>query len=157
MPRQRTPRGQPTGDGRRSAPARPRIPRPGSAERSPAEAQRAEKVAAEIHQVLARLLREEIKDPRVGPLSLTSLHMSRDLRIAHINLVPLGGQGDPAALLEGLEAAGGFLRRAVGQELRLRHTPELRFHLDEGVDEAMRMTRLLRELEAQREDGGDGI
>ena len=117
---------------------------------STSPAVRAERVATDIHAVLARTLREEVKDPRVASVSITAVRLSKDLSIAHVNFVPLGGQGDPEMLLAGLRAAAGFLRRAVGQEVRLRHTPELQFHLDDGLDDSLRMTRMLRDLEEQR-------
>lgn len=124
------------------------------AEPSPLDSLRLDRVGQEIHQVLARALREEVKDPRIADLSITAVRMSRDLRLAHVNLVPLGGKGDPAVLLAGLNAASGFLRRTLGAELRLFHTPELHFHFDEGLDESLRMSRLLTELEQSRAGGG---
>lgn len=119
---------------------------------------RQERVANDIHAILARTLRVEVKDPRVATVSITAVRMSRDLRIAHVNLVPLGGQGDPAELMQGLQAASGFLRRQLGQQLRLRHTPELHFHLDEGVADSVAMVSRLMEMETARteDDGGPG-
>jgi len=117
---------------------------------------RPERVASDIHAILARTLHEEVKDPRVSDVSITAVRMSRDLSLAHINVVPLGGQGDPARMLAGLEAAAGFLRHAVGQQLRLRHTPELRFHVDDRLDDSLRMATLLTHMEQAREPGLDG-
>lgn len=122
---------------------------------------RQERVGNDIHAILARTLRQEVKDPRVATVSITAVRMSRDLRIAHVNLVPLGGQGDPKELMDGLQAASGYLRRQLGKNLRLRHTPELHFHLDEGVDDSVAMISRLMEMEASRtgdadeEDGED--
>lgn len=129
---------------------RSRSPRAARAETSPLDSVRLDRVGQEVHQVLARALREEVKDPRVADLSITAVRMSRDLRLAHINLVPLGGLGDPKVLLAGLNAASGFLRRTLGAELRLYHTPELHFHFDDGLDESLRMSRLLTEMEQSR-------
>ncbi|MCB9778987.1 MAG: 30S ribosome-binding factor RbfA [Alphaproteobacteria bacterium] len=116
---------------------------------------RPDRVGMEIHSVLASLIREELKDPRVTALSITKVRMSKDLRLAHVNLVPLGGQGDGDAMIAGLDAASGFLRRALGQRLRLRHTPELHFHLDDGVDESVRMASMLHDMEQDRLPGAD--
>lgn len=115
---------------------------------------RLERVANDIHAILARALREEAKDPRIADLTITAVRMSRDLRLAHVNLVPLGGRGDPATLMAGLHAASGFLRREVGRQMRLRHTPELHFHLDDGVDESIRMVSRLMEMEQDRQEPG---
>lgn len=117
---------------------------------------RPDRVGMEIHGVLDRLIREEVKDPRVTAVSITKVRMSRDLRIAHVNLVPLGGIGDGEAMVAGLTAAAGFLRRAVGKALRLRHTPELHFHLDDGIDESVRMASMLHDMEQSRDDDEDG-
>ena len=117
------------------------------------DAARQDRIATDIHAVLAQTLREDVKDPRVAALSITAVRLSTDLSIAHVNVVPLGGQGDAEVLLAGLEAAAGFLRRAIGRQVRLRHTPELRFHLDEGIDESLRMSRLLGEMEDRRGEG----
>lgn len=118
---------------------------------------RQERVANDIHAILARTLRTEVKDPRVAAVSITAVRMSKDLRLAHVNLLPLGGQGDPTELMAGLQAASGFLRRELGKQLHLRHTPELHFHLDEGLDASVAMVSKLAEMHARRaEHGGDG-
>ena len=114
--------------------------------------QRPERVAQQLADVLAGVLRQGVRDPRVTPLTITRVRMSPDLRVANINIVPLGGDGDGDALIAGLESATGFLRRQVGRHLRLRHTPELRFHLDNALDEAIAMTRLLDQMASEREE-----
>lgn len=119
---------------------------------------RPERVAQQVTQVLTSLFRRGIRDPRVTELTITRVRMSPDLRVADINVVPLGGGGDSEALLDGLESATGYLRRQLGRELRLRHTPELRFHIDSLLDEAIGMTRLLDRMAAERmsrEGGGE--
>lgn len=110
---------------------------------------RNERVAGEIHAILADALRTRIKDPRVGPLSLTGVRVSRDLGTAVVYFTPLGGEGNPTLIAEGLRAATGFLRREIGRQLRLRHAPELVFRLDEGIDDAIRLTSLLGRMEEE--------
>lgn len=108
------------------------------------------RVAGEIQAALSEILRDGLKDPRVGPLTLTSVRVSPDLRVARVNFVPLGGHGDTGEVLEGLESALGFLRRQLGRQLRLRYVPELHFHLDTHLDQAIAMTGLLDRLSAER-------
>lgn len=110
---------------------------------------RHERVAGEIHAVLADALRTRIKDPRVTPVSITGVRLSPDLSVAVVYYTPLGGAGDSRELESGLRAAGGFLRRELGQQLRLRHVPELQFRLDAGLDEAIRLTSLLSRMEEE--------
>jgi ribosome-binding factor A len=114
--------------------------------------QRPERVSQQLADILANLLRQGVRDPRVTPLTITRVRMSPDLRVADINVVPLGGDGDGEELIDGLESATGYLRRQVGRQLRLRHTPELRFHLDTQLDEAIHMTRLLDRMASEREE-----
>jgi ribosome-binding factor A len=97
---------------------------------------RADRVAGQVHQVLAALIRTEIRDPRVGPLSITAVEVSGDLSVARIRFLPLGGQGDAQAILAGLTAASGFLRRQLGRQIRVRTVPELRFEVDAEHDQA---------------------
>lgn len=104
----------------------------------------------DVHRIVAQALREDVKDPRVALLSITAVRLSRDLSIAHLNVVPLGGKGDSDVLMAGLQAATGFLRSLLAHGLRIRHTPELQFHLDEGLDDSLAMTTRLTEMETQR-------
>ncbi|MCB9759189.1 MAG: 30S ribosome-binding factor RbfA [Alphaproteobacteria bacterium] len=113
-------------------------------------ARRAERTAELVHAELARLLRTEVKDPRVGVVSITHVRMSGDLRHATVHIAPLGGRGDSEEMLAGLNSALGFLRREVGRALRLKHAPALHFRVDDGVDEAVRMTELLTRMERER-------
>lgn len=119
---------------------------------------RNERVAGEIHAILAEALRTRIKDPRIGLISLTGVRVTRDLGTATIYFTPLGGEGDVARMAEGLRAASGFLRREIGRQLRLRQSPELVFKPDTGIDEAVRLTSLLERMEeedAARAAAGD--
>jgi ribosome-binding factor A len=107
---------------------------------------RANRVSGEIRGALAEILTHGLKDPRVTPITMTSVRVTDDLRIARINFVPLGGEGDGAKILAGLEAARGYLRRELGRRVRLKYVPELRFHLDEGLSESFRVTEILDQM-----------
>ena len=123
---------------------------PGADSPAAMSSHRAQRVAGEISSILAELLRRGVRDPRVTPITITSVRVTPDLSLAHVNFVPLGGEGDVEALTEGLESAGGFLRRELGRRLRLRTTPDLRWHLDGNLDKAIGITRLLDSLAADR-------
>ena len=113
---------------------------------------RPERIAEMIHRELAQRLRLEVKDPRVTPISITGVEVTRDLRRAEIAYMPLGGGDVSAELQEGLEEAAKRLRGPIGRALRLRHAPELVFEVDSTTEEAIRVTRLLDELARQREE-----
>lgn len=106
---------------------------------------RTERVAEEIREEVARMIGGELKDPRIGFVTVTRVELTPDLRLARIHVGVLGGEADRKKTLEGLERSGGFLRREVGRRLRLKHTPELQFRYDAGLDATERVARLLDE------------
>lgn len=118
---------------------------------------RPERVAEMIHRELAERLRSEVKDPRVEPVSITGVTVTRDLSRAEVAFMPLGGGKPSEDLVDGLSAASRQLRGPIGRALRLRHAPELVFVYDEHTDAAFRVTSLLGKLEAERRarEGGD--
>jgi ribosome-binding factor A len=119
---------------------------------------RTDRLGEEIREEVARMIGAELKDPRIGFVTVTRVDLAPDLRNARIHVGVLGDVAQRTKTLTGLRQASGFLRRAVGQRLRLRHAPELTFHYDEGLDAADRVARLLDEAKATAptdEDGGD--
>ena len=113
---------------------------------------RPERIAEMIHRELAQRLRLEVKDPRVTDISITSIHVSKDLKRADVHYLPLGGGEASSELQEGLEEAARQLRGRIGRALRLRHAPELNFQVDHQFDEAVRVTRLLDRLQQERDE-----
>ena len=113
---------------------------------------RAERIAELIHRELASRLRLEVKDPRVEPISITHIEVTRDLRKATIQYMPLGGGEGSEELQAGLEVAARQLRGPIGRALRLRHAPELVFEQDTHTEEAIRVTRLIDSLTRDREE-----
>lgn len=121
---------------------------------------RTERIAEQIRGELARLLREEVHDPRIRLLSITRVKVSPDLSTALVFWSPLDvdADADPEDIAEGLESAAGFLRRQIGGALPLRRTPALSFRFDPSIREGARMLTLIRELpEVQHpRDDADG-
>ncbi|HJN78273.1 MAG TPA: 30S ribosome-binding factor RbfA [Myxococcota bacterium] len=112
---------------------------------------RPQRVAELVHRELAVLLRTDIKDPRVGDVSITHIQVTGDLRQARVYVTSLGGGGDDKQMLRGLQSAARFLRGRVGRALKLRHAPELEFRLDEGLDHSVELTAMLGRMEADRQ------
>lgn len=102
------------------------------------------------------MIASELKDPRIGFVTVTRVDLAPDLRNARIHVGVLGDKAQREKTLTGLKQASGFVRRAVGQRLRLRHAPELTFHYDEGLDAADRVARLLSEAQVGATPGEDG-
>ena len=121
---------------------------------------RQKRIADLIQRELSDIVQRRVKDPRLDGLTITGTRVSPDYQYADIHVYRLGG--DPEELdeaLQGLDSARGFIRRELGSRLRIRHTPELRFHLDESIDYGDRIESLLAEIEQERqarEDGTDG-
>jgi ribosome-binding factor A len=108
--------------------------------------QRRSRVGSEIQRVLATLIAREVKDPRIGNVTVTEVKVSPDLGEARVYFVPFAGAGSDAeieATREGLSHAAGFLRGAVGRALGLRHAPRLQFVVDEQIDHAANLSRLI--------------
>jgi ribosome-binding factor A len=97
-----------------------------------------------VRQVLSDAL-IEVKDPRVGFVTVTSVETSPDLRHATVYVSVLGDEGVRRRTLQGLQSAHGFLQRRVSDELRLKHTPIFEFAYDDSVDRGMRINALLDE------------
>jgi ribosome-binding factor A len=106
---------------------------------------RMRRVDQAMRQVLGDALAQDLKDPRVGFVTVTDVKTSTDLRHARVYVSVLGDEDTQAATLEGLRSAHGFLQGRVAGELRLKRTPELRFELDETAMRAARLERLIDE------------
>ena len=107
---------------------------------------RPESVGRNIQQQLSEILRTEIRDPRLLSITLTGVKMSRDLRTARVYFSIPGEEPPWEEALEGLENAAAFLRREIGQRVRLRHIPELFFSYDDSIERGARIDRLLNDL-----------
>jgi ribosome-binding factor A len=104
---------------------------------------RMRRVDEAVRAVLSDVVASELKDPRVGFVTVTSVQTSPDLRHARVYVSVLGDEAVREASLDGLRSAHGFLQRRLGQELTLKHTPALSFHYDSSIDHGMRITELL--------------
>ena len=106
--------------------------------------QRSDRVGELIHEVIAELLRREIRDPRVQSVNLTAVRLSKDLRNARVYFNLLGDSGNKSESLAGLKSATGFIRSKLGKQLTLRFVPAIEFAYDETEEEAQRIESLLK-------------
>src|SRR2546428_5108396 len=104
-----------------------------------------------VQEVLAEAV-PELKDPRIGLITITGVETSTDLRHARVFVSVLGGEKRRRASLEGLEAAHGLLQARLGRELTLKRTPQLTFEYDPTVERGVRMTQLIDELAPDADD-----
>jgi ribosome-binding factor A len=109
--------------------------------------QRSERVGELLIEVIAELLRDEIRDPRVTAVTITAAKVTKDLRQARIYFTILGAAaGNKDSVLAGLKSALGFIRSRIGKQLNLRYVPTIEFFYDESVDEAERIDKLLKQV-----------
>jgi ribosome-binding factor A len=111
---------------------------------------RMRRVDEAMREVLGAAITSEIKDPRVGFITVTAVDTSPDLRQARVFVSVLGTTAERRRSLQGLQSAHGFLQRRVADELRLKHTPTLDFAYDDTTENAARINELLREQEEGR-------
>ena len=107
---------------------------------------RPEKVEQFIKEELSEIIRREVRDPRIGFVSITDVEMSADLRHARVFVSVLGDADAKAATMEGLRSALGYIRRELGGRLELRYTPEITFKLDESIERGARVNKLLGDV-----------
>jgi ribosome-binding factor A len=112
---------------------------------------RLQRFEAQMQRVLAELIAREVKDPRVGPVTITQVALARDLSHAQIYFVPFGNSGSHPEVLEGLRAAAGFLRGEVGRRVGLRHAPRLEFVADDSFDRAAELSALISSANKPRD------
>jgi ribosome-binding factor A len=117
--------------------------------------ERMRRVNESVRQVLAEAL-PELKDPRIGLVTVTGVDTTPDLRQATVYVSVLGSSRKRRATLVGLEAAHGVLQARLARELRLKRTPQLTFQYDQTVERGVRMTRLIDELAPGDDDTDDG-
>lgn len=125
----------------------------------PREFSRGKRVADLIQQQLARLIQSELKDPRIGMVTINEVKVSRDLAFADVYFTMLGTQAseneNPAGATEALTHAAGFLRSQLAKVLSTRTTPRLRFHYDETIEQGARMSKAISEaIESDRKHPG---
>lgn len=116
----------------------------------PKEYSRSQRVAEQIRRELAELIRLEVKDPRIGMISLTDVEVTPDYAHAKVFFTSMTGEEGLDEILAGLRRASGFLRRELGRRVRIHTTPELHFHYDKSLEQGSRLSRLIDD--AVRED-----
>ncbi|HPT82853.1 MAG TPA: 30S ribosome-binding factor RbfA [Limnochordia bacterium] len=114
--------------------------------------ERLARLAQEIKREVSSILTTEVKDPRLGMISITDVEVSRDLSLAKVYFSQLGDEEERARTMEGLERAKGFIRSELAKRIRVRHIPEIAFVFDPSLEHGAKMDALLRSLQIAKED-----
>ena len=109
---------------------------------------RRDRIAEQIRRELAELIRTELRDPRVGMISLTEVQVSADYAHAKVFFSTLAGSEQLDAVYAGLQHAGGFLRRELGKRISIHATPELHFVFDASLEHGAQLSKLISEAVA---------
>lgn len=110
---------------------------------------RPERVGELIRETVAEFLTTNVRDPRIGFVTVTGVEVSADLSHAMISVSVMAPEEEKARSLEGLASAARYLRTELSRQLRLRTSPELHFRLDRGIEHAQRIDRVLKELKSE--------
>jgi ribosome-binding factor A len=110
--------------------------------------QRAQRVGEQVRRELAQMLRDEVKDPRVGRVTITAVEVSPDLSHAKIFVTHLAGREHADEAVRALERTVGFLRRELSHRMQLYSVPQLHFAYDDSIESGMRLSQLIDEAVA---------
>jgi ribosome-binding factor A len=113
---------------------------------SPLARIRVSRVGEQIKKELSQIIQQEIKDPRIGFVTVTAVEMSGDLQQAKVFVSILGSQTEKDDSMKALEKAKGFIRSEVGHRIQLRHVPDIHFAVDQSLDHSEQITRLLHDV-----------
>ncbi len=117
---------------------------------------RKERLSSEIVKETSKILLHELKDPRLGFVTVTKAKVSDDYRHAKIFVSVMGTPQEKKLSLNGLRHAQGFVQHALSRRIHVRNFPEIVFELDDSVEKAFQMTKLLDDLAREREERGKG-
>jgi len=109
----------------------------------------------QIQRELGDLLRRDVKDERIGNVTITAVHVTGDLRTAKVYYLVFGKDGPDPKVQRGLESAAGFLRNALSRSLMIRYTPTLSFELDTSIEHGVRLTQLIDSVNRPQRAGTD--
>ena len=109
--------------------------------------QRAQRVAVEMKREISDILRTEMKDPRMsGMISVTSVEVTKDLRHSKVFVSVFGSEEEQLETLGAIIKAAGFIRTEIGRRIRLRHIPDMSFHLDRSIAYGAHINEVLRSI-----------
>jgi ribosome-binding factor A len=116
---------------------------------------RSDKVGEAIHKIVSEMLIKGLKDPRIGFVTITGVKITTDMRQATIYFTVMGTEEEKKHSEAGLNSARGFIRKEIGQALKMRFTPDIHFKYDSSADYGQHIESILKEIGAK--DDGDNI
>ncbi|MCM8790868.1 MAG: 30S ribosome-binding factor RbfA [Candidatus Omnitrophica bacterium] len=121
--------------------------------------QRPERVREAIRQEVSKIVHDEIKDPRLGFITITGVELTKDLRYARIYFSVLGEEKDKQLALKGLKSAKGYIKSLLGDRIKIKFMPEIEFKIDKTLERTQRVYDILDKIRKERPyaegDSGD--
>ena len=116
---------------------------------------RLDRVRVQLKRELSIILQEDLKDPRIGLITITRIDLTGDLRYARIYFSLLGDEKEKISSIEGIESAAGYIRKLIGERLKLKYVPELSFKLDRSIEYSMHLEKTFERLKNERKNSED--
>ena len=113
---------------------------------------RIERLNEQVKREVSDILRSEVRDPRIGIVTVTEAKVAPDLSIARVYVQTMGDESEQENALEGLQAASPYIRRELGKRLKVRTVPELRFEQDKALEYGLHIEKLLRDINKPNDD-----
>ena len=111
------------------------------------------RISEEIKKEVSEIILNGLKDPRIsGMISVTKASVTKDMRYAKIYVSVLGNAEDKKHILEGLKNASGFIRKEIGQRIKLRYTPEFIFEIDDSIEYGIKISNILKQISPKKEE-----
>ena len=118
---------------------------------------RIEKIQELMKQEISKIILRELKDPRIGFVTVTGVHITRDLSEATAYVSIMGNEKQDKDSWEGLQSSLGYIRREIGHRVRLRITPELKFEIDKSLDYSEHIQKLLNKIKTDDAARGNSM
>ena len=108
---------------------------------------KSQRINGEVQKELSRIIRMELKDPRINPMtSVTDVMVTQDLKYCKAYISVLGDAYEQEQTIKGLQSAEGYIRRELARTLNLRNTPEIKFVLDQSIEYGVNMSKLIDDV-----------
>jgi len=116
---------------------------------------RSKRVRGQLKKEISRVLQEDLNDPRIGFVTLTRIDLTDDLRYAKVYFSVLGDEAAKQSSTEGIQSAVGYIRRLIGERLKLKYVPEISFKLDKSIEYSINLEKTFERLKNEREQNQD--
>jgi ribosome-binding factor A len=117
---------------------------------------RLERVQGQLRKEISKILQEDLKDPRIGFVTVTRIDLTPDLRYAKVYFSILGDEQNKELSIEGIQSAAGYIRKLIGDRLKLKYVPELSFKLDKSIEYGIDLEKTFERLRNEHKDDQGG-